>query len=195
MRVSEGTLTNPNSQINFLVANALRDPHNPIMGKPQVAFTKRLHVERTGDQPRGSGQCVSELDRVIGRRIHDRRVGIRMSQTTLGNQVGVTFQQIQKYERGVNRASLSRLCAIAEALGLPINFFIAPQPAGCVPSKSSTSTAEGFCETQAAFELIAEPGVFPDELSDCIEAYSNIGDAEVRRNLLLLMHSLCLSGD
>lgn len=62
-------------------------------------------------------------DEEIGRRIRMRRLAIGMSQTTLGEKLGITFQQIQKYEKGVNRIGSGRLEELAQALGVPIGFF------------------------------------------------------------------------
>lgn len=59
---------------------------------------------------------ISTLDREIGGRIKARREELRLSQTRLGDALGVTFQQVQKYERGTNRVSASSLILIAEAL-------------------------------------------------------------------------------
>ena len=66
---------------------------------------------------------INQLDREIGERIKQARVATRFSQKRLADEVGVTFQQIQKYEIGVNRVSASRLWQIAQALNLPITFF------------------------------------------------------------------------
>jgi transcriptional regulator with XRE-family HTH domain len=64
-----------------------------------------------------------QVDAHVGSKIRDRRRELGLSQTALGNKVGVTFQQVQKYERGVNRVGASRLAAIAKALGVPIAYF------------------------------------------------------------------------
>src|SRR5256885_13574519 len=59
----------------------------------------------------------------IGQRIRARRMAKGMSQTELGNLLGVTFQQVQKYEKGVNRVGAGRLVRISEALDVPVSFF------------------------------------------------------------------------
>ena len=63
------------------------------------------------------------IDRHVGTRIRGRRVGLRISQTKLGQSIGVTFQQIQKYESGTNRVGASNLFRIAKALGVEVAFF------------------------------------------------------------------------
>ena len=76
-------------------------------------------MARTGDGPRG----VTELDQLIGRRLRAARQLKKLSQDQLGALVGVTFQQIQKYERGANRIASSRLWQLSRALDLPITYF------------------------------------------------------------------------
>lgn len=63
------------------------------------------------------------IDRYVGSRVRTRRVGLRISQTKLGEAVGVTFQQVQKYENGTNRIGLSNLYKIAKTLGVEISYF------------------------------------------------------------------------
>jgi len=62
-------------------------------------------------------------DAGVGEKIRTQRLLRRISQTDLGNQVGITFQQIQKYEKGANRVGAGRLQRIAEVLGVPVSFF------------------------------------------------------------------------
>ena len=66
---------------------------------------------------------IEEGDKIIGQRIHARRLAMGMSQGTLGEKIGVSFQQVQKYEKGKNRVSGSMLVKIAEALGVPPAYF------------------------------------------------------------------------
>jgi transcriptional regulator with XRE-family HTH domain len=63
------------------------------------------------------------IDAHIGARVRLRRLMLGMSQESLGGQLSLTFQQIQKYEKGVNRISASRLYALARALSVPVNYF------------------------------------------------------------------------
>lgn len=63
------------------------------------------------------------VDTHVGSRLRLRRTMLGLSQTELANKVGLTFQQVQKYEAGANRVSASRLFHIAEALGVPVSFF------------------------------------------------------------------------
>ena len=63
------------------------------------------------------------VDLHVGLKIRDRRKELGLSQTDLGSEVGVSFQQMQKYEKGVNRIGASRLAAIAKALRVPVGYF------------------------------------------------------------------------
>ena len=68
------------------------------------------------------------IDKHVGNRVRMRRLMLDMSQTTLGNAVGVSFQQVQKYEKGANRVSASRLQRIADILEVPVPFFFEELP-------------------------------------------------------------------
>ncbi|WP_375610686.1 MULTISPECIES: helix-turn-helix domain-containing protein [unclassified Bartonella] len=65
------------------------------------------------------------IDILIGKRIRQRRIAMGLSQKELGNYLGVSFQQIQKYEKGFNRVSVGCLLKIAQKLEVPISFFYA----------------------------------------------------------------------
>jgi transcriptional regulator with XRE-family HTH domain len=70
-----------------------------------------------------SDPATSLYDREIGRRVRMRRLELDMSQSSLGKALGVTFQQVQKYEKGSNRVSSGRLQRVAEILNVPVTFF------------------------------------------------------------------------
>jgi transcriptional regulator with XRE-family HTH domain len=69
------------------------------------------------------GRQATDVDTFVGQRVRARRMMVGMSQEKLGEHLGLTFQQIQKYEKGVNRISASKLHQIAAALDTPIQFF------------------------------------------------------------------------
>jgi transcriptional regulator with XRE-family HTH domain len=104
----------------------------------------------------------------VGSRIRLRRNIIGISQEKLGDHLGITFQQIQKYERGTNRVGASRLQAIANVLGVPVSFFFEDlasngdsHAADFVPvtsSADSCNSAEGL-QLNRAFFAIADPEV------------------------------------
>ena len=102
------------------------------------------------------------IDQYVGGRIRARRVGLRMSQTSLGEAVDVTFQQIQKYENGTNRVGASNLYRIAQALGVSVGFFfegmpeelIRPGNGGNGAPVSATSTQSDPMTSREAIELV-----------------------------------------
>lgn len=80
---------------------------------------------------RRRGTAIDPIDRFVGARIALRRAGLGLSQVALSGLIGVSFQQVQKYETGTNRVSASRLFQIATALGAPVaDFFPAGEAEG-----------------------------------------------------------------
>ena len=70
-----------------------------------------------------SPKAPGALDRYVGNRMRVRRLEVGMSQEKLGEFLGISFQQVQKYEKGMNRVSISRLHQIAQALDTPVSYF------------------------------------------------------------------------
>lgn len=121
------------------------------------------------------------IDKHVGSRVRMRRMMIGMSQEKLGENLGITFQQIQKYEKGTNRIGASRLQHIAQVLGVPVAFFFegAPSPAG---------VAGGFSED-------ASPAYVSDFLASSeglalTRAFLKIADGKVRRRIVDLVEAL-----
>src|SRR3954452_5209211 len=97
---------------------------------------------------------ASPIDVHVGSRVRLRRTLMGMSQERLGEALGLTFQQVQKYERGVNRVGASRLFDLSRVLDVPISFFFddMPEPlAGVHGSYQTTRPAGGFAEGQNGF--------------------------------------------
>ena len=84
---------------------------------------------------------ANPIDVHVGNRVRMRRMLIGMSQEKLGDQLGLTFQQVQKYEKGSNRVSASRLFQMAQILGVTVQFFYDDMP-GSVSGQASTGFAE-----------------------------------------------------
>src|SRR3954466_6826236 len=94
-------------------------------------------------------------DEEVGRRVRSRRLESRLSQTELADKIGVTFQQVQKYEKGVNRIGASRLQRIAEALDVPVTFFFDAAPhAITTASKSSADSVFAFMQVSGAVRIV-----------------------------------------
>lgn len=120
------------------------------------------------------------VDVHVGARVRFRRHVVGLSQTELGERIGVTFQQIQKYERGANRISASRLFMIAGVLGAPIEFFFAGLENG---GDAEAEGGEGATDKVSSL-LQSSDGV------SMAAAFSNIPDPTVRKNLLNLTRSI-----
>ena len=106
-------------------------------------------------------KSTGPVDKLIGTRIRLQRTAIGMSQEKLGDILGITFQQIQKYEKGTNRVGAARLQAIADALGVPVSFFFEQRTAADSPDSPSSiqdllTTREGV-ELARAFLKIDNP--------------------------------------
>jgi transcriptional regulator with XRE-family HTH domain len=70
-----------------------------------------------------SKRATADADKLVGERIRTARLEAQMSQETLGTALGISFQQIQKYEKGMNRVSIGRLMQIGQAVNKPLEFF------------------------------------------------------------------------
>ncbi len=123
------------------------------------------------------------IDVHVGSRVRLRRMLVGMSQEKLGEMLGLTFQQIQKYEKGANRIGASRLYQIAQILGVSVQFFFDD-----MPREHTIERSEGLSE--------ADPAPFVMDFVSSAEglqlnrSYTRIGDAQVRKRLLELVKSL-----
>lgn len=117
---------------------------------------------------------TTDVDRLVGLRITALRKARGLSQTALGTAVGVTFQQVQKYEKGQNRVGAGRLREIARLLEVPVSAFFEEDDNG------GQSDAFGFLGTQGAIELL--------------RAYALIGDDQLRRDVLALVRTAAKMG-
>jgi transcriptional regulator with XRE-family HTH domain len=108
-----------------------------------------------------------------------------MTQTGLGQAIGLTFQQVQKYERGVNRIGSSRLYDLARVLDVPVNFFFDEMPKD-VASKSNAASS-GPPEGAEAFD----PDIVSKrETLELVRAYYKIDNPQVRKRLFELVKVL-----
>ena len=94
-------------------------------------------------------------DTEVGRRVRSRRLEYHLSQTELADKIGVTFQQVQKYEKGVNRIGAGRLQRISEALDIPITFFFDTTPHATERgAMSSPDSVFGFMQSSGAVRMV-----------------------------------------
>lgn len=130
--------------------------------------------------PKISPRGPNPIDVHVGSRIRLRRQLMKMSQEKLGDELGVTFQQVQKYERGANRVGASRLYRLSRVLEVPVQFFFE----GLGEKSAVSGMAEGD-QTPIVYDFIqSSDGV------SLAEAFSRIRDAKVRRRVLELVRTL-----
>jgi transcriptional regulator with XRE-family HTH domain len=121
------------------------------------------------------------IDIHVGSRVRLRRNMLGMSQEKLGEALGITFQQIQKYEKGTNRVGASRLQAISTILNVPVSFFFEDAPGvapltGGMAEASSTSFVVDFLNSAEGLQLN--------------RAFAKITDPKVRRKIIDLVKAL-----
>jgi transcriptional regulator with XRE-family HTH domain len=115
-------------------------------------------------------RAVGKADTELGKRIRLRRVEQHISQTELGDKLGVSFQQVQKYEKGVNRVGAARLQQIATALDVPITFFYS--------GDGKAREVESLLFIDSSFSL------------RLLRAYSKMKDQAVQRQFVSLIESI-----
>lgn len=118
------------------------------------------------------------VDIEVGHRIRIERLSRGLSQTALANQLGVTFQQVQKYEKGVNRVGAGRLTKIAEVLGVQVGSFFSGKDVldGGQSKESGESSPLKLLTVSGAFRLL--------------RAYAEIEDANLRRSIVDLVEQI-----
>lgn len=122
------------------------------------------------------------IDIHVGGRLRLRRLAVGLSQERLAKSIGITFQQIQKYERGTNRIVASRLHDLARVLNVPIGFFFSEMNEDQLPDSTPTPRDEAVAFTH---DLMGER-----ETLELVRSYYNIGDPRIRKRLFDLVKSV-----
>jgi transcriptional regulator with XRE-family HTH domain len=117
------------------------------------------------------------VDVEVGHRIRIERLSRGLSQTALANQLGVTFQQVQKYEKGVNRVGAGRLTKIAEVLGVPVGSFFS--------GKEILDGEKAPAGEASPLKLLTVSGAFR-----LLRAYADIEDSTLRRSIVELVEQI-----
>ena len=141
-------------------------------------MTKPLEREIIGAPLAGLDEGPHPVDRHVGLRIRMRRKEIGVSQERLAEALGITFQQVQKYERGANRVSASKLWEIARALRTSVTYFY--EGLGELNETSNSSGAQDFLLTAEGLELMT--------------AFPRIPQAALRRKLVDLVRAVAEEG-
>lgn len=122
------------------------------------------------------------IDIHVGTRVRLRRTMLGLSQEKLGDSLGITFQQIQKYEKGSNRIGASRLQKLSEILKTPISFFFEDAPS------SEKTMVDGLSEADSPNYLV--DFLSTSEGLQLNKAFANIKDPKVRKKIIDLVCSL-----
>jgi transcriptional regulator with XRE-family HTH domain len=120
-----------------------------------------------------ANKAANSVDKVVGRNVRLRRLAAKLTQAELGREIGVTFQQIQKYENGTNRIGASRLSRIAEVLEIPVPALF--EGVGSIPGAGQSSLGE----------LLMEP-----RSRQLARAFSEISDDDIQRCLMALIEQI-----
>jgi transcriptional regulator with XRE-family HTH domain len=148
---------------------------------PRTARAEGVATEKEG-RP-------SPIDVHVGSRIRLRRTLLGMSQERLGEALGLTFQQVQKYERGVNRVGASRLFDLSRVLDVPISFFFDDMPEGLASTYAAQTGRRpiSFTEPRDAF---TDDALNRRETLELVRAYYRITDPAVRKRVFDLIKSM-----
>jgi len=120
-------------------------------------------------------KSATPMDAVVGSRLRSRRKQLRISQEKLGKEVGVSFQQVQKYENGTNRIGAGRLAEISKVLDVPVAYFF-------TGNSGNTSSDGERADTRA---ILSEPGA-----NELLQAYAQIGSNALRSAVVRLARDL-----
>lgn len=143
-------------------------------------------VEHDEELVEKGSRRANPLDLHVGSRVRLQRMLLGMSQEKLGEQLGLTFQQIQKYEKGINRIGASRLFDLARVLGVSVQFFYDEAPGSATESRVAAA-APGFADKADSYVvdfLGSREGI---ELN---KAFVRITDPKVRRSVVDLVRAI-----
>jgi transcriptional regulator with XRE-family HTH domain len=131
----------------------------------------------------------SPIDVHVGARIRLRRTLLGMSQERLGEALGLTFQQVQKYERGVNRVGASRLFDLSRVLDVPISFFFDDMPDSLTGSFGGQAGRRSSALSESG-EGFGDDTLTRRETLELVRAYYRITDPSVRKRVFDLIKSM-----
>ena len=134
-----------------------------------------------------AGKKPNPVDAHVGSRVRLRRMLLGMSQERLGESMGLTFQQVQKYEKGVNRIGASRLFQISKILDVPVQFFFEE-----APYSGGGNAVRGMAEPDS--EAFILEFLNSREGLELNRAFVKIGDPKVRKSVVDLVRALSGSG-
>ena len=128
-------------------------------------------------------------DKYVGSRVRMRRMMLGMSQEKLADALGLTFQQVQKYEKGTNRISASRLQAISQILDAPVHFFFEGGPQMAKSAHGAHGLGENPSPAYVTDFLTTSDGLA------LVKAFVKIKDAAVRRSIVRMVEAITADDD
>ncbi len=132
-------------------------------------------------------KAPNPIDKHVGSRVRMRRMMLAMSQEKLGNNLGLTFQQVQKYEKGANRIGASRLQQISHILQVPVSFFFEGAPSGANTAKGDGGMSEAPSPAYVSDFLATSDGLA------LTKAFMRISDSKLRRRIVDLVEQIAVS--
>ena len=130
------------------------------------------------------------VDVHVGTRMRQSRTLLGMSQSKVGEAVGLTFQQIQKYERGSNRIGSSRLYEFAKVLDVPVSYFFDEMPSNALSGRPMSGRGRnGFGEAGTPFEQEKDPMIKRETL-ELVRAYYKIREGRVRKRIFEMVKTV-----
>lgn len=136
------------------------------------------------------------VDKHVGKQLRSRRTLLGLSQEKLAEFIGVTFQQIQKYERGTNRVSASRLFSFSKILDVSIDYFYAGLEMPNISKKNVRGMSDNDQNSFDSTPLVPQSKNMPEDLLskketlDLIRTYYSVEDPNVRRDILKFIKSM-----
>jgi transcriptional regulator with XRE-family HTH domain len=134
-------------------------------------------------------KAPNPIDKHVGSRVRMRRMMLGMSQEKLGDALGLTFQQVQKYEKGTNRIGASRLQQIAQILQVPVSFFFEGAPAVPPPGRHHDGMSEAPSPAYVSDFLATSDGLA------LTKAFMRIGNGKLRRRIVDLVEQIAGEDD
>lgn len=147
----------------------------------------QVKAENRRDDPNYQITNNNPIDVHVGRRVRLRRTLLGMSQEQLGDALNITFQQVQKYERGSNRISASRLWDIGQILDVPVSFFfddISDDTAAHSPRRMKSGGVKGDYEENPADPMARR------ETLELVRAYYSIKNPNLRKRITEMVKSV-----
>lgn len=163
----------PSSTMYFIAAQL-------VLVSPIVMRTPDLQPHVAGQIQMMAKKSPNPTDKYVGSRVRMRRLMLEMSQEKLGQKLGLTFQQVQKYEKGTNRIGASRLQHISQILKVPVSFFFD----GALGKQADDGSSKAPVADYVSDFLSSSDGLA------LTKAFTNIKDSKLRRRVVDLVEEI-----